>query len=97
MESALKFAPSIAVAGVNIWLILFAAYSLVGDGAGSAQADFELAIFLFKLGLPVFLVSVVVLVGTCLSNAPGLGWWRNFWGINALVPLLLAVTLLTVS
>ncbi len=97
MESALKFVPSIAVAGVNIWLIVFAGYSLAGEGAGAAQADFELACFLSKLGLPVFLMSVVVLVGTCLSKAPSLGWWRIFWGINALVPVLLAVALFTVS
>ncbi|WP_078118527.1 hypothetical protein [Thiosocius teredinicola] len=81
---------------MNIWLLWFAATSYTAAGAGSAQADFDLAHCLLRFGVPVFLFAGVVVIGTFISKAPAIKWWRWFWGLNALTPLALAVLLFTV-
>ena len=89
MEAVLRIVPALAISAANLWLVWLMIETKKSSGAGSAQADFEFSYYLFSVGVPVLLISFVVVAGTTLSKDPAAKKWRTFWATNAAIPLVL--------
>jgi len=89
METVLRIVPSIAIAAANLWLVWLLLETISSSGAGSAQADFEFSYYLFGVGIPVIVVSLIVVAGTFLSMEAAANKWRFFWATNAAIPVIL--------
>ncbi len=89
METALKTLAAFVGLVVNAWLIWFWFGGAIGDRSSAAQWDFELSMYLFKFGLPVFLVSAAIFILSFVAKQKASLVWRSVWGVNALIPVML--------
>ena len=83
MDNAIKTVAVTAVSLVNFWLVYLLASGLANR---AAQWDLELSVWLWKAGVPVVLVSLVVLIISAAQKTRIRKWWLITWVVNLSVP-----------